>query len=59
MRHLGDAQPGAIGNPKRGLVLDAWCRLEQSGRFLDAEHVRQLALITGVASSERQVPTPN
>ena len=37
----------------------AFDRPDALRRLLDAEHVMQLALITGVASSERQVPTPN
>ena len=56
VRHLGDAQPGAIGDPERGLVFDARCRLEQPGRLLDAEHVRQLALIAGDHQGPRQIP---
>jgi hypothetical protein len=56
MRHLGDAQACAIGDPERGLVLDAWRRLEQPGSFLDAEHARQLALIAGEHQGPRQIP---
>lgn len=56
VRHLGDAQAGAIGDPERGLILDAWCRLEQPGRLLDAEHVGQLALIAGNHQGPRQIP---
>ncbi len=38
VRHLGDAQPGAKGDPERGLVFYARCRLEQPGRLLDASN---------------------
>lgn len=56
MHDLGYTQARAIGDTERGLVLEAWCGLEQPPRFLHAEHIRQLAVIAGNHQCARQIP---
>ncbi|BCH21585.1 hypothetical protein MesoLjLb_13700 [Mesorhizobium sp. L-8-3] len=56
MRDLGHAQACAIRNTEGGLVLEAWCGFEQSRRFLNAEHIRQLAVIAGDHQCAGQIP---
>ena len=56
VRDLGHAQARAIGDAERGLVLEARCGFEQPRRFLDAEHIRQLAVIARDHQGARQIP---
>lgn len=56
MRDFGHAKARAIGDPERGLVLEAGCGFEQPPRFLDAEHIRQRAVIAGDHKGTRQIP---
>ena len=56
VRDLGHAQARAIGDTERGLVLDARRRLEQPRRFLDAQHLGQLARIPG--DHQARAPDP-
>jgi hypothetical protein len=56
MRDFGNAKARAIGDPERGLVLEAGCGFEQPPRFLDAEHIRQRAVIAGDHKGTRQIP---
>jgi len=56
VRDLGHTQARAIGDAECGLVLEARCGLEQSPRFLHAEHIRKLAMIAGDHQGTRQIP---
>jgi hypothetical protein len=56
VRNLGHAQPCAIGDAERGFVLEARGSFDQPPRFLDAEHIRQLAVITGDYQGAQQIP---
>jgi hypothetical protein len=55
MSDLGYAQTCAVGDPERSLVFDAGRSFEQPCRFIHAQHVGQLALITGDHQCARQV----
>jgi hypothetical protein len=56
MRDLGHAQARAVGDTERGLVLDARCRFEQPRRFLEAQHLGQLAGMPDDYQRTRQIP---
>lgn len=58
VRDFRHTQPRAIGDTERSLVFDAGRCFEKLRRFIDTEHVGQLARITRDDERPRQISTP-